>query len=157
MKKWLFFFFILAALFIEVAFLGGFRIFNAKPNLLLILVVIASLCFEFKWAFLFAVVIGMLKDVFCADIFCINTLMFALWSLLVARLSREITIDNEIVSIILIFFVVFLNDIALKAAFAYSGRHIPFGIFLRVAIFDSLFTMLVAFPVFRIIKPQFYS
>lgn len=156
MKKLFFLLLILIAVFFEVSFLGSFRIFNAKPNLLLILVVIASLSFELRWALFFCILAGALKDVFCADIFCLNTLMFGLLSFLIARLSREITIDNYLVSIILVFFVVFFSGIIVRLAYVYSGRYISLGIFLRTAFFESLFTMLVVPLVFKIVKPQFY-
>jgi len=157
MKKWFFLLLILIAVFIEVAFLGSFRIFNAKPNLLLILVVIASLSFELRWAIFFCIIAGALKDIFCADAFCLNALMFALWSFLIAKLSREITIDNYLVSTILVFFVVFFSDIVIRLVFAYSGKYVPLGIFLRIAFLESLYTMLVAPLVFKIVKPEFYS
>ena len=157
MKKWFFLLLILIAVFLEVSILNSFRIFNAKPSLLLVLVVIASISFELRWALLFCILAGALKDIFCADIFCWNALIFALLCFLIARLSREITIDSYLVSIILVFFVVFLSDIVVRLAFAYSGKYIPLGIFLRTAFFESLYTMAVAPLVFKIVKPEFYA
>ncbi len=157
MKKWFFLLLILIAVFLEVSILNSFRIFNAKPSLLLVLVVIASISFELRWALFFCILAGALKDIFCADIFCWNALMFALLCFLIARLSREITIDSYLVSSILVFFVVFLSDIVIRLAFAYSGRNVPIGIFLRIAFFESLYTMAVTPLVFKIVKPQFYA
>jgi len=156
MKKCFFLLLILTAVFLEVSILNSFRIFNVKPSLLLILVVIASLSFELRWALFFCILAGALKDIFCVNIFCWNALMFALLCFLISKLSREITVDNYLVSIILVFFVVFLSDIIVRLAFAYSGKYIPLGIFLRTAFFESLYTMLVAPLVFKVVKPEFY-
>jgi rod shape-determining protein MreD len=157
MKKLFFLLFILLSVFFEVVFLDIFRIFNVKPNLLLIIVVVASLCFELRWALFFSILAGASKDIFCANLIGVNTLMFTLLSFLIYKLSREITLDSNLVSIVLIFFIVLVNDIIIRLVFVYLGKYIPLGIFLRTTFLEALYTMLIAPLVFKIIKPEFNS
>lgn len=157
MKKLFFLLFILLSVFFEVVFLDIFRIFNVKPNLLLIIVLVASLCFELRWALFFSILAGASKDIFCANLIGVNTLMFTLLSFLIYKLSREITLDSNLVSIVLILFIVLVNDIIIRLVFVYLGKYIPLGIFLRTTFLEALYTMLIAPLVFKIIKPEFNS
>lgn len=157
MKKWFFLLIILIAVIFDTAILSHLRIFNVNPNLLLIIIVAASLCFELRWALFFSILAGALKDIFCANAIGINVLIFALLSLLVIKLSREIPIDNNLTFAALIFIAVFLSDIIIRLAYVYLGKYIPLGIFLRIAFLESLYTMLISPLVFKIIKPEFNS
>ncbi len=127
-----------------------------KPDLLLISMVLASLFFEFRWAFILSIFAGIFKDVFSAAGLGINTFLFGLWSFLIARLSKEITLDNNVTVAVLIFIVSTLHNIITGLVLIYLGSSIPIGIFLRITSIESICTVAVLPLVFRIYKP-FYS
>jgi len=143
MKNWIFFLIIIVLGMLQVTILNYFKIFGVGPDLLLISVVIASLFFEFKWAFVLSVFAGLFKDIFGANIFGINTLLFPLWSFLIVRLNKEITIDYNFIRIALVFIVSLLHNTITGLILIYSGNLIPLGLFLRIVSLQSIYTALV--------------
>ncbi len=156
MKKLLFLFVIIACALLETTVLNSFRVFNTKPDLLLTLVVIVSLGFELRWAIFFSIFAGLLKDSFSISSFGINTILFGLWSFILVRLSRKISVETDLMRVIVLSIVLVLNSVVLKIIFFYSGKFIPFGIFMRTAFFSSAYTILVSPLLFRYIRPQDY-
>jgi len=132
-----------------------FKVFGVKPDLLLICVVFASLNFNLRWALIFSVFAGVFKDVFSANTFGLNTLLFALWSFLIVRLAREISIDDEILRAILILAAVALHNIICGLVFIYCGKFIPPGIIVRIVLIESVYTALVSPLVFRCFRPAY--
>lgn len=152
-KKWIFLFIIVIFAVFEVTILDYFKIFNIKPDLFLIAVLMASLSFAFqsRLAILLSAYSGMLKDILGINPFGINTLLFPLWSFLIIKLSRKITLDNNFISSGAMFVIVILNAAAIKIIFLFSGRFMPWGVFLRTAFLESLYTALVLPLLFRVI------
>ena len=68
---------------IQVTFLNYLKVFTVEPDLLLICAVIAALIFPLKWALFFCLLAGIFKDVFGADVFAINTVLFPLLGFLI--------------------------------------------------------------------------
>ncbi len=94
MKKWVFFLNILFFGLLQATFFNYFTIFGVKPDLILILVMIASLTFNLREAFAIAIFSGIFKDIFIANKFGIYVLLFPVWSLVIFRLSKKITLDS---------------------------------------------------------------
>jgi rod shape-determining protein MreD len=143
MRNWIFFIIIVALGLLQVTILNYFKIFGAGPDLLLISVVLASLNFEFKWAFVLSVFPGIFKDVFAANTFGINTLLFPLWSILIVRLNKEIALDYNPICMVLTFMVSIFHNTITGLILAYSGSFIPVGVFLRIVFLQSTYTALV--------------
>ncbi|MCX5703483.1 MAG: rod shape-determining protein MreD, partial [Candidatus Omnitrophica bacterium] len=139
-KKLCFILIIIISGILQVTILDYFKIFTVKPDLLLISMVLASLAFEFRWAFALSIFAGFFKDAFSVTSFGINTLLFGLWSFLTLRLSKEITIDNDIIRVILVFIVTLIHNTFVGLVFIYSGNHIPSGIFLRIVSLSAIYT-----------------
>ena len=138
--------FLLAAIILAIfqaTILDYLKIFGVKPDLLLIVAVLASLAFEFRWAFALSVFAGFLKDAFGVSHFGINMFLFGLWSFLILRLSREVTLDNNIVRAGLIFIIALLHNLVIALYFIYSGNQIPVGILLRIVFLTPLYTVAV--------------
>lgn len=154
MRKLSFFFLILIFGLIQATILNYFRIFLVKPDFLLVIIVIASLCFKPFWAVTFSIFAGFLKDILGgAAAFGINTVLFPLWSSLIIRLDREVSIDHKFSRAVLILIVVFLNDLIIRLIFFSSGTFIPFRVFFRFMIVESFYTALVSPLVFKAIHP----
>ncbi len=156
MKYWIYLLTIIILGILQLTFLDYFKVFGIKPDLLLISVVIASLVFEFKWAFILSLFAGLFKDVFSATTFGINTLLFPLWSFLIARLNKEITIDYNFIRMALIFIISLLHNTITGLTFIYLGNPISLGIFLRIVSVQSIYTVLLLPLVFNINKLSFF-
>jgi rod shape-determining protein MreD len=155
MKNWIFFLIIVVLGILQVTILNYFKILGVKPDLLLISAVFASLVFEFKWAFVLSVFAGMFKDIFGASAFGINTLLFSLWSFLIVRLNKEITIDYNFIRMALIFIISVVHNTISGLVLVYSGSFIPAGLFLGIVFLQSIYTALVLPLMFKINEPFF--
>ncbi|MEI6631983.1 MAG: rod shape-determining protein MreD, partial [bacterium] len=82
MNKTIFLLSIALLALLQATVLDYLKFFWVKPDLLLAVVVIASLSFRMRWAILSAFLAGFLKDVMGVYPFGINTIFFPLYSLL---------------------------------------------------------------------------
>lgn len=141
---------------LQATLLDTFRIFNVKPDLLLITAVLAGLFFrEGRWALGLSLFAGMIKDLLCVNSAGVNTLLFPLWTLLVIRLSRKITIDTIPLRVACVFAVALMNDISARLIFLFLGNFSPAGAFLRVIFLEPFYTALVAFLILTRLDPVF--
>lgn len=138
---------------LQVTLLDYFKIFNVKPDLLLITIVLGSLYFDLKWALFFALTAGVFKDTFSTAPLGINTALFAVWSLVVARLAHEVSLDNNLRQAVLIVIVTVAHHAACGLILAFLGNLVPFGIILRIIFLEALYTAAVLPLVFKLTKP----
>lgn len=149
MKKITIFFIVVILAIFQVTLLDYFKIYNIKPDLLLIAVVTVSLSFRLKLALSLSVFIGFLKDIFNINTFGLNTLLFPIWTFLIIKLSRKLTLENNFIRALLVVLVIILNNISIRFINLIFGHAIPIGIFLRVTCLESLYTLGVSFLCFR--------
>jgi len=156
MRNRLFLLAILIIALLQATLLNYIKVFGVKPDLLLIIFFISSLFFELKWALVFGICVGILKDILGINTFAINTLLLPLWSLLIMKLSKKISIDSNFIRAAFIFIIIISNDIVSRLIFLFLGKFIiPLSIFLRIAFLESLYTALVSFLIFRIFNHYF--
>lgn len=154
MKKFfIFLLIIIIAVLLEITVLDYFKILNVKPDIILIITVIAVLYLKSGWGIVLCVFAGIFKDSFSINTFGINTLLLTLWGFLILKLDKKITIDNNLIRAILIFIILILNDIVTRVIFLSLGRFVSFGIFLRITFLESLYTALISPLVFKVLKP----
>ena len=153
MKKIIFSSIIVVAALLQATLIENVRIFSVKPDLLLICLVLASLIFDFKWAFVFGISCGFLKDCFSASAFGLNTVLFALWCVLIIELSRKVTLDYVFTKVALLFIVSIIHNIALGLTLVYLGNFIPFGIFFRNCLMSAVCTTLFLPLIFQVTDP----
>ncbi len=156
MKKWMVFAVVAVFGLLQLTMLDYFKIFNIKPDLLLICIIFFSLALEPKYALALSVFAGILKDISGSGQYGLNTLMFALWSFSVMRLAREITIDYDLIRMLVVFAVALLHNIVSGLVLVSSGASVPFGIFFRIVIVGSMYTALVSLLVFKVITHIFF-
>jgi rod shape-determining protein MreD len=130
---------------LQVTLLDSVSFFLVKPDLLLISALTASLTLNFKTAFILSVLAGLFKDTFSANSFGINTLLFALWSFVIAKLSQKVSLDYDYIRIALIFIIAVIHNIFTAILFIYLKESIPLGLVLRIVIIGSIYTAIV-FP-----------
>ena len=143
MKNFIFIAIIVIFGLLQTTILNYVNIFNIKPDLLLISVIIASLFFEPIWAISLSIFAGILKDVFSVNAFGVHTILFFLWSFLIIKLSRKITLDNNYIKLVLIFIIAVLNNIIIRLIFLFLGNFISLGLFLRISFIEPLYTAFI--------------
>lgn len=121
-----------------------FSVFWVKPDLLLVSVAVASVFLDRKLALLFSLFAGIVKDIFGFDAIGVNILLYPLWSYTVGKLSRKISINDELAVMLLVFTVIFFNGIIIHLIDLSLGKLIPLGIFLRIVCVESLYTALLS-------------
>ena len=127
---------------LQLTLLQYFRVFGVKPDLLLAIVVIASLSLRIRWAILFGALVGLFKDIFGLNSFGLNILLFSCWSFLMAKISRKVSIEDGLSAALLAFVIALLQNIMSGLVIIYSGESVPIGIFLRIVLLGSLYTAL---------------
>ena len=116
-------------------------------------VAIAGIIFDLKWAFVFGIFSGILKDSLGAGSFGVNTLLFPLWVYFVIRLSREIPLDSNLVRTVLVFVIVILHSFLKKFIFFVLGiPSISIGAFLYITFLESLYTVAILPALFKFIE-----
>jgi len=137
---------------LEITLLDFFRIFGTRPNLLLIVMVIASLTSRYRWAIALSLCAGFLKDTLGTFGFGANTLLFPIWSFLIIKLSQKISVENNSRRIALVLIIAFLHNITSGLILIYLGKGVPAGIFLRIVFVESLYTAIASLLIFNIAR-----
>jgi rod shape-determining protein MreD len=145
MKKFLLPLFLVAFALLQGTLLDLFKIFNVKPDLLLISSVIASLYFPFGLALAISLFSGMLKDALGTSAFGVNTLLFPLWTLLIFKLNNQIPLDFFPIRLFLMFVVSLFQAVASGLILISMGSFIPAGIFSRIVFVQAVYSALL-FP-----------
>lgn len=153
MKQWPFFVFVVGAGLIQISILEVAKIAGIKPDLLLISMVLASLVFDLPQAMTVSLFCGLMKDIFATSLFGPNVILFVVWSLLIVRLNREISIDNNYLRSALVFVVSLVHATSSGLIFIASGAVIPFGIFLKIVVVGSVYTAVVLPLVVKAMQP----
>ena len=140
---------------IQVTALGYLKIFGVKPDLLLAGVIWATLYFTPRWALLYAFFIGLLKDTFSATSFALNIWLFPLWAILIIRLSRKIIIEHNYTYALLAFIVSLAHSVLTGLLLGFLGNLLPWGAWLRILFFGSLYNAATAVILINLLKKIF--
>ncbi len=152
MKNLFFLLIVIISGFFQATILNYIKVFGVKPDLLLCCVVLAGVFFKRNWAFAFSLFAGMIKDIFGRETFGLNVILFFLWNYFIIELSKKISIDDSPVLGVIMFIVVFCNDIASRFIFLFLGRHIFLGIFLKITLVESVYTVLALLLLIKIFE-----
>ncbi len=144
-RRLIFTLFIVICGLLQVTVADYFKIFNIKPDLLLTSAVIAGLFFEPVWAISFSILSGLIKDIFSVSVFGMHALFFSIWCFLIITISRKISLDDDYIKLAILFILVILNNITIRLVLLFAGNFVSWGIFLRIAFVEALYTALI-FP-----------
>lgn len=139
------------AALIQSTVLDYFRIFNIKPDIILATLIIFALFFELRWACITAFLGGGLVDLLGNLPFGFNTPIYILWAILANWIARKLTMENSFIRSSALFIIVLLNNLVTRFLFLLLGRPLlrP-DEFLSSAIFEGIYTILIAYPLFRL-------
>ncbi|MFA4983890.1 MAG: rod shape-determining protein MreD [Candidatus Omnitrophota bacterium] len=152
MKRWFSLLVVFAAVLLQVMLIGHFKFFGAKPDLILIILVIMAgfYLFQLPWLLTLAFVSGILKDVFSGNAFGVNAVIFCCLAVLIIRVSRRISIEGGLRRAALIMAVVLLDAIGTRVFSMLLGNPVSWGIFLRIGFLSAIYTALLSLLIMRI-------
>lgn len=142
--------FIISILF-QVTLVDYLKFFSAKPDLLLIAAFIGGLFLQLRWALAAGFILGAIKDSFLLNTLGLNAALFPLWIIFSVKLSRRVSVDDNLSRSVLVGVIALLNNIISGFFLTFSGSTVPLGIFLRIVLFSSLYTVLVCYISLRLI------
>jgi len=152
MKKLFFLLSIVALATLELNWPPALKFFYCQPDLLLIFSLALVFYQDFKTALFFAVLSGLIKDVFIPQTLALNAICFGVFSYALYRLRRQISTDEPYVRWGIVFLVTLLTNIILGLQILATGVIISPVIFLRNLIITSVYTMLLSPLVFKFTK-----
>ncbi|PIS33539.1 MAG: rod shape-determining protein MreD [Candidatus Omnitrophica bacterium CG08_land_8_20_14_0_20_41_16] len=153
MKVWRLIIFTAIIGVLQVTLLDCFKVFGVKPDILLIAVFMAGIFLDLRPALNVGLLAGIFKDAFSLTPPGVNTILFPMWIFLIAKLIHEVSIDDNLTRMLLLFVVVLLNNIISGLVLIYSGGFLPLGIFLRITLLASIYTALILPLILRFIVP----
>ena len=143
----------LAALFIialmQSTFLNYFRIFNLKPDAILLALIIIAPFFSLRWSVTFAFLGGIFRDIFSILPFGINIIICVLWIILAKQIFRRLSIENNLIRIIILCLIILLNNFTMQSILFILGNPIAIGTILKIVWIESVFALLLALPMYR--------
>ena len=136
--------FILTVLFafLQITILEHFKFFGVKPDLILVAVFTGAVYLRLKPVLAVGLVAGIFKDTFSLYLFGVNTVLFPIWVLLIAKLIRRVSIEDNLSRTLLILVIALLNNLIIGLTLVYTGVSLSLGIFTRILIFSSVYTAL---------------
>jgi rod shape-determining protein MreD len=152
MKVPRFLIFIIISGIFQATLLDYFRVLGAKPDLLLITVYISALFFDFKSVLGFSLFAGILKDSFLLSTIGFNTALFPILAILIMRIIREVSIEDNISRSLFLFVVALLSNVLSGLILVYSNGFVPLGIFLRITFLASVYTASVFPLLLKLVK-----
>ena len=136
----------------QLTFLQYFKVFGVQPDLFLVSVILASFFLPARRAIIFSLALGIFKDAFILSAFGLDILLFSLWSFLIVKITRKVSLEDNLSRTLLVFIIALLHNVISGLVLVYSGSFIPAGIFLRVVFLGGLYTALVLPLILKIIK-----
>ena len=137
---------------LQATALDYLKVFNIKPDALLVAIIIVSLFLEWKWVLIFSSLAGALKDIFAALPLGLNTLIFVLLASAVFKLSKKIIIETNYAIISTVFVSAVLLNLIAGILCVFLGIDITLGAFLRATIIGSLYTTLLSPLIIRLVR-----
>jgi len=127
----------------QVTILDYFRFFGVKPDLLLVAVFISGLFLDFKSALGVSLFAGIFKDAFSLNIIGLNTVFFPIWVILIMRVTRKVSIEDNFSRSLFLFVIALSNNLLSGLTLVYFKGFVPLGIFLRITLVASVYTALI--------------
>jgi len=147
----LIFIMLIAGIF-QLTCLEHLNFLGARPDLLLLTAVTAGFFLEFPKALMIAVLAGIFKDAFGLASFGFNIVLFGLWVFLTVKITRKISIEDNLTRTVALFAIALLQNIISGFYLTFSGGFVTLGIFLRIVLLGSLYTSLSLPLILKIAK-----
>ncbi len=152
-RKQLYAFLILSLISIlQVTLFNYFRIFNVKPDLILSVLISYTFFLDFTWTVSFAFLGGVFRDLMEGLPFGYNTVLCIVWVVLSSRVSRRLSVEHVLVRNIIVCSIILMNNIVMRFILISLGNVIELGVFFRVVILECIFTLILFFSLYKLLK-----
>lgn len=135
---------------LDLTLFNYFLIFNVKPDVILATLIIFSAFFSLKWLAGFALLGGIFRDSMSMLPLGFNTVICILWVILARRMSQKFTVENIFIRSALLCAIILLNNLSLRLVIFVLGGNVANNIFLKIAIMQSVLTLLLALPMYKL-------
>jgi rod shape-determining protein MreD len=135
---------------LQSTLLNYFRIFNVKPDAILAALILFVAFFDLRWLAAFAFLGGIFRDIFSALPFGFNTIICILWVILANRISRRLSIENNVIRSCLLCLIILLNNLTMQSILFVLGKPVSLGVFSRIVFIESIFTLFLASLMYRV-------
>ena len=134
---------------LQSTLLNYFCIFNVKPNAIFLTLILFIPFFHLRWLVAFAFFGGIFHDLFSIFPFAPNAVIYILWIIFARQISRRLSMENDFIRSALLCFMILLNNLALQSILFILDNPIAMGTFLKIISIESIFTLLLALPIYR--------
>lgn len=139
--------FIVAVL--QATLLNYFRIFNIKPDVILIALIVLVPFFSLRWSVIFAFLSGVFRDIFSSLPFGINVILCIIWVIVAKEISRRLSIEHKLVRSAIPCLIILLNNLALRSFLFALQKPIIIYTFLKIVFLECIFALLLILPMYR--------
>ncbi len=115
----------LVSFLVQSTFLGGFRLFGASANLVLVLTMVETFCFGGLEGIFLGIVFGLVQDICFGPITGVSSLMYIVVGLFMQLLRNSVYKDNKLVLIVIT---------VISTLVFYCGSWIVYNVFTSVFI-----------------------
>ena len=147
MKKLIIILFLFLCIVFESTLLTVWQFLNARPDLLIICVMVGGLTLHKKWAIALSLCAGVLRSLYTPIPWAVFFYPFCI--ILIMRLSREISLERRFVVEGILLCLIIAKDVVLRLWSYGLFISIPTGIFIRTMLIEAVYTTLVFFLVAR--------
>lgn len=134
-----------------------FRILNVKPDIILAALIMFVPFFSLGWSVVFAFSGGVFRDLFSILPFGFNACFCILWIILVKQIFRRLSAENNLIRNCLLCLIILLNNLTMQSILFVLQRPLNLGIFSRIVSIESILTLLLALPMYRLFVHLFSS
>jgi rod shape-determining protein MreD len=135
---------------LDATLFNHLRIFHARPDIILAALIIFSFFFALKWSVGFAFLGGIFRDSISILPFGFNTIICIFLVILAKRISQKFTVENIFIRSAMLFLIILLNNLIIQLILLTLGGTVVTNAFLRIAVTQSIVTLLLALPMYRI-------
>lgn len=150
---------LIAAFILQLTLLDCIKIFNAKPNLLLLLITFFCLFYGWEAGLEAGFVSGLLIDIFSTDIFGINTLTLSITGLVIGNSSPKIFKESKMTQGFLVFIFSLISMLIhyVLASFISKIGYINLSEYLfGLVIPSAIYTSILSFIIFPVLIKKFH-
>ncbi len=140
---------LITCVIMQATLIHSLALLGVIPDLLLIMIVWLSVYRRLALCLVAAAITGALKDALAVYPTPFYTLLYPLWCVIIARLSRKLTLEPVYPRVILVMFAVMVNGIVMRLYYAAAGNYAATGIFARTLLIEPVYTAACALLIFE--------
>ncbi|MGD9015702.1 MAG: hypothetical protein PVI33_06745 [Candidatus Omnitrophota bacterium] len=137
--------------------LNYFPILDVKPDAILAALIMLAPFFSLGWSVAFAFLGGLFRDIFSSLPFGFNICLSMLWVILAKQIFRRLSAENGLIRNVTLCLFIVLNNLTMQSILFMFARPLSLGIFLRIVTIESIFTLALAFLIYRLFVHLFMS